>query len=135
MARPTKCRRICELPGCRSFIPETGGQAESVTLALDEYEALRLIDLLGYNQAECAAQMNVARTTVQLIYDAARKKVADALVGGKGIRIEGGRYELCGSATGCCAKRCRRNGNTCARSGAAPTCGCRRGCPSATKKQ
>ena len=135
MARPIKCRRICELPDCREFVPAGRAEPESVTLALDEFEALRLIDQLGCSQGECAAQMNVARTTVQLIYDAARKKIADALVGGKRIRIAGGRYELCGSANGCCAKRCRRAGRNCACGDVqAPHCG-RHDCPSTLKNQ
>lgn len=42
-------------------------------LSLDEYETLRLIDFLGQTQEECARQMEVARTTVQSMYDSARK--------------------------------------------------------------
>ena len=50
---------------------------------MDEYEAVRLIDLLGLTQEECAAQMNVARTTVQAIYDSAREKLARMLAEGR----------------------------------------------------
>ena len=64
-------------------------------MTVDEYEAIRLIDMEGFNQEMCAKQMNVARTTVQGIYEVARKKIADALVNGKVLLIEGGEYLLC----------------------------------------
>ena len=60
----------------------------AVILTIDEYEAIRLIDKLGYSQEECGNYMQVARTTVQMIYNTARKKLADALVDGLAIRIE-----------------------------------------------
>ena len=52
--------------------PLDGAPAENVVLAVDEYETIRLIDLLGLTQEECAGQMGVARTTVQALYEAAR---------------------------------------------------------------
>jgi len=64
-------------------------------LKIDELETIRLIDYLGYNQEEAAKQMNVARTTVQRIYDIARKKVADSLIDGSVLIIEGGEIILC----------------------------------------
>ena len=71
-------------------------------MALDEYEAIRLIDLLGLTQEEAARQMGVARTTVQAVYDAARGKLADALVNGHRLLLRGGRYELCSQGESCC---------------------------------
>lgn len=65
-------------------------------MTVDEYETIRLIDLEGFNQELCAKQMNVARTTVQGIYEVARKKIAESLVNGKVLLIEGGEYHLCG---------------------------------------
>ena len=44
-----------------------------ITLSLEEYETIRLIDYSGLNQEQCASQMHVARTTVQRIYTEARK--------------------------------------------------------------
>ena len=66
-----------------------------MVLNVDEYEAIRLIDRQGFSQEECSAYMQVARTTVQMIYNSARKKLAAALVDGLPLRIEGGSYQLC----------------------------------------
>lgn len=72
-------------------------------MSVDEYETIRLIDLMGFTQEECAAQMNVARTTVQGIYNEARKKLADVLVNAKDLVIQGGDYTLCDSKEESCA--------------------------------
>ncbi|MEG2037920.1 MAG: DUF134 domain-containing protein [Ruthenibacterium sp.] len=108
MARPIKRRRICQLPQTAEFAPCNRRQTACVALAVDEYETIRLIDALGFTQEECAAQMNVARTTVQAMYDLARKKLADAVVNGKRLVIRGGHYDLCGDAAHCCGKNCNR---------------------------
>ena len=85
-----------------------------LNMTVDEYEAIRLIDLEGYTQEECALQMNVARTTVQGIYSEARKKLAESLVDGKILSIEGGEYRLCDGLEdtcrcgGCHRHRCGR---------------------------
>lgn len=101
MPRPKKWRKVCCLPENRNFGPLPGfGQSapqtqQEVIMTVDEYEAVRLIDLEGMNQEACAEKMRIARTTVQSIYAEARKKLADSLVNGKLLRIEGGDYELC----------------------------------------
>lgn len=64
-------------------------------MTIDEYETIRLIDYEGLKQEQCALRMEVARTTVQGIYEVARKKLADALINGKTLTIEGGDYLLC----------------------------------------
>jgi predicted DNA-binding protein (UPF0251 family) len=74
---------------------------EEVVMTLDEFEALRLADLNGLYQEQAAAQMAVSRPTFSRIVDAARRKVADALVHGKALRIEGGPVRT--EARRCCA--------------------------------
>lgn len=68
---------------------------EWVTMSVDEYEIIRLMDLEGLSQDESAERMGVARSTVQRIYDDARKKLADFLISGKSLKIEGGDFRLC----------------------------------------
>ncbi len=77
-------------------------------MAVDEYETIRLIDLEGFTQEECAQQMGVARTTVQGIYAQARKKIAESLVQGNVLKIEGGEYQLCNGPGRFCGQGCRR---------------------------
>ena len=111
MPRPRKCRRVCAMPDNLGFMPvRAGDRPEAVILNVDEFETLRLIDREGLNQEQCGAYMGVARTTVQQIYTSARKKLADALVEARPLRIEGGHYQLCGS-DGPCAEchSCWRN--------------------------
>ena len=99
------------MPGIREFRPvgETSCE-DAVVLTVDEYEAIRLIDRQGFSQEECSSYMQVARTTVQLIYNAARKKLADALVEGLPLRIEGGDYRLCdGKEEYCGCGGCRKH--------------------------
>lgn len=96
MPRPVKRRKVCRLPETPGFDPAGGrGQKPALVLSVDEYETLRLIDGEGLSQEACGARMEVARTTVQQIYKSARKKLADALVGGLPLRIVGGGYRLC----------------------------------------
>jgi Predicted DNA-binding proteins len=81
MPRPRKCRRVCSMPRYNEFTPtQAGGVRKEVVLTVDEYETIRLIDKENFSQEECSAYMNVARTTVQLIYAEARKKIAEAIV-------------------------------------------------------
>lgn len=83
--------------------PENGDNI--VEMTLDEYETIRLIDLLGYTQETCAKQMGVARTTVQAVYNEARKKLAQSLIEGRFLRIKGGNYIVCPRAESCKNKR------------------------------
>lgn len=97
MSRPIKGRNVCCLPEVNIFGPLDGSCKDALTviMTVDEYECIRLIDHEGLKQEECAERMNIARTTVQSIYETARKKIADAIVNGKIIQISGGRYILC----------------------------------------
>ena len=95
MPRPCKRRRVCALPGCRRFVSAQEEGGEPLVLTVDEYEAVRLMDLVGLTQEEAAGRMGVARATVQAIYGSARRKLALFLAGGRELRIAGGQYELC----------------------------------------
>ena len=95
MPRPKKCRKVCCLPDNDGFVPIRGGEELTpIVLNVDEYESISLIDREGFSQEQCGEYMRIARTTVQQIYAAARKKLADALVEGLPLRIEGGFYTL-----------------------------------------
>ena len=63
---------------------------EEVVLGLDETEALRLADLEGLSHEQVGERMEVSRPTVGRILESARRKVAEALVHGKALRISGG---------------------------------------------
>ena len=98
-----------------------------VEMTLDEFETVRLMDRLGFDQEDCAAQMNVSRTTVQAIYDSARKKLALALVEGRRLQILGGAYVVCPSSEECCGKECcrREHSESCGGKGCFCCPGCR----------
>lgn len=110
MARPMKWRKVCCLPESNRFGPlDSPADAENhVNMTVDEYETIRLIDLEGFTQEECAMQMNIARSTVQGIYIEARKKLAESLVNGKVLLIEGGEYRLCEGLGNGCGRGCHR---------------------------
>ena len=109
MARPKKWRKVCSLPDNNMFGPlNSPANANHVNMTVDEYEAIRLIDLEGFTQEECAQQMNIARSTVQGIYGEARKKLAESLVIGKILHIEGGEYQLCDGSRMECGRGCHR---------------------------
>lgn len=97
MPRPKKQRNVCILPKNNTFGPinDFKDVEEYISLTVEEYETIRLMDLEGLNQEESANLMGVARSTIQRIYDGARKKMADSLVNGKAMKIEGGDYKLC----------------------------------------
>ena len=108
MARPMKCRRICSVPEHVVFSPDNSCE-EQVILGMDEYEAIRLLDLEGFTQEQCARQMNVARPTITLIYENARRKIAEALIGCKQLVIEGGNVVVCPNASENCCGRCGKD--------------------------
>ncbi|HPZ15590.1 MAG TPA: DUF134 domain-containing protein [Sphaerochaeta sp.] len=120
MSRPMKGRRVCSLPSTTKFGPLEGAclnEGEPVIMGVDEYETIRLIDYEGMNQQECSEQLDVSRSTVQLIYDTARRKIARALIEARPLFIEGGEYRLAdhrGRGRGCgrgCRQRQRQGEN------------------------
>jgi len=103
VARPPKERRVEYLPVVTAFKPAGLPKAalEEVVLTVEELETVRLKDLEGLEQEECAARMEISRPTFQRILGTARGKIADALINGKGLRIEGGNYHLAGGRFQC----------------------------------
>ena len=118
MPRPRHCRRVAKLPHVAYYKPRGVplSMLQCIELAVDELEAIRPADLEGLYQEEAAQRMNVSRQTFGRILEAAHKKVADALVHGKALSIEGGPVEVAGPITG-------------GPETAGPTRGCHRGGP------
>ena len=96
MARPRNCRRVGSMPGSNYFKPRgiPLSMLEEVILTVDEFEAIRLADLESLYQDKAAEKMNVSRQTFGRIIESAHKKVAEALVQGKALKIEGGEFEM-----------------------------------------
>jgi len=100
MPRPCCLRHIGFKPRAGLFKPADvpACAVEEVTLTLDEVEALRLADLNGLYQEQAAEQMKISRPTFSRVVEEARRKVADALIHGKAIRLEGGAVRMTGDA-------------------------------------
>lgn len=101
MGRPKKERIICAYPQFFRFSPTDAPITGEVTLSLDEYEVLRLHDFEHLKQAEVAHQMKISRPTVTDMLDAAHGKLAEALVKGRAIRIDGGCVAVCPLGKSC----------------------------------
>ena len=107
MPRPQRRRRVCSEPEYKEFLPKGSTGYDVVILFTDEYEAIRLVDFEKKTHEQCALQMEISRTTVTEIYERARFKLADSIVNGKRLVIEGGSYRLCGgTAKNCCGRNC-----------------------------
>ena len=98
MPRPRRFRRIMFGPNVDYFKPRGINLSllESVDLKLEELEAIRLKDFEDMDQTDAAKKMNVSQPTFHRILGAARKKIAEALVKGKAIKIHGGAYTMPG---------------------------------------
>lgn len=103
MPRPKHPRHIASEPLVREFQPETGTGKGVISLSLDEYEAIRLIDYQGMDQSQAAEVMKVSRQTVGRILKSGRTKQACALVEGRGLRLGGGCYKVRGRGRRHCA--------------------------------
>ncbi|MDD5227046.1 MAG: DUF134 domain-containing protein [Candidatus Omnitrophica bacterium] len=92
MPRPFECRRVFRTPGADYFKPRgiPLSDLQEIGLTLDEFEAIRLADLEGLYQEDAAKKMDVSRQTFGNILAAAHKKIADAIVNGKALKIAGG---------------------------------------------
>ncbi|MBK5253690.1 MAG: DUF134 domain-containing protein [Peptostreptococcaceae bacterium] len=114
MGRPRRCRKVGAMPETKIFGPlerkpldkELNDYIicyssehlvkENVSLTVDEYEVIRLLDYVGLNQEDCSRYMEIARTTVTSMYNDARRKLATAIIEGRELVISGGNYEICG---------------------------------------
>ena len=110
MPRPRKARFVQGQPIVDSFVPnrEPPWGASQAVLPLEGLEAIKLKDFEGLDHETAAARMNVSRQTFGRILTEARGIIADALVTGKTLRIEGGHFEMPPRATG--RRRRRRRG-------------------------
>ena len=91
MPRPFKCRRVCANPSADYFKPRgiPLSELKEVSLAIDEFEAIRLADLEGLYQEDAAKKMNISRQTFGNIIESAHKKIADSIINAKALKIEG----------------------------------------------
>ncbi|MFH1364413.1 MAG: DUF134 domain-containing protein [Candidatus Aenigmatarchaeota archaeon] len=105
MPRPRLNRRVVCEPDTTYFKPAgiKMRELEESILSVDEFEAVRLKDLEGMDQEEAARKMNISQPTFHRLILSARKKLADAIVNGKAIKIEGGNFRLVKP------RKCRRN--------------------------
>jgi len=96
MGRIPKWRRVAFIPEITYFKPVGVPLRilDKVCLSVEEAEAIRLKDLEGLEQEECAQRMSISRPTFHRVLESARSKLADALLNGKAIRIEGGNFEM-----------------------------------------
>ena len=96
MPRPRRCRRVFSEPNVTFFKPAGIRmiELEESILTVDEFEAVRLKDLEGIEQEEAAKKMNISQPTFHRLLLVARKKIADAIVNGKAIKIHGGNYRV-----------------------------------------
>jgi predicted DNA-binding protein (UPF0251 family) len=96
MVRPRLCRRVRFNPEVTYFKPRgiPLRELEESILTVDEYEAIRLKDLEGLEQEECAKKMNISQPTFHRLVLSARKKISDAIVNGKAIKIQGGNFKM-----------------------------------------
>ena len=96
MPRPRRQRRVGFAPGVTYFKPAGIGirELDESVLTVDEFEAVRLKDLEGLDQEKAAKKMNISQPTFHRLVLTARKKLADAIVNGKAIKIQGGNFKM-----------------------------------------
>jgi predicted DNA-binding protein (UPF0251 family) len=92
MTRPFKCRKITSEPRAYYFKPRAVPLCElaEIVLQLDELQALKHSELDRKDQTAAALAMKISRQTFGNILASARRKLADAVVNGKALKIEGG---------------------------------------------
>lgn len=92
MSRPQNNRIVHEPPIFTDFKPigVRGVSLDQVLLNLDEFEAFRLADYVGLSHEEASEEMEISRPTFTRLIEKARKKIADFIVNGKVLNIDGG---------------------------------------------
>jgi predicted DNA-binding protein (UPF0251 family) len=105
MPRPSKWRTVAAIPSVTYFKPAgiPLRLLSEVRLAVEEMEAIRLKDLEGLEQEDCAQRMSISRPTFHRVLKAARRKIADAFMNGRAIRVEGGNFAAPGQMFRCAA--------------------------------
>lgn len=96
MVRPRRLRRIFFRPGVTYFKPAgvLMNNLKEVVLSFEELEVIRLVDVEGMGQGDAGKKMKVSQSTLSRLLGSARKKLADAVVNGQAIKIEGGNFKM-----------------------------------------
>lgn len=93
--RPKKYRIVRLDPKISQFSPRgKPGRPDEVNLGMEEFEAIRLVDYMGLNQKEAAKSMRISQQTFSRVLKKARKALANGLVSGATIKIQGGHYVI-----------------------------------------
>jgi len=93
--RPKKYRIVRLDPKISQFSPRgKAGRPNEVYLTMDEFEALRLADYMGLPQKEAAKSMHISQQTFSRVLKRAHKDIANALINGNIIKIQGGHYVI-----------------------------------------
>lgn len=93
--RPKKYRIVRKDPRISQFSPRgKPGRPDEVNLTMDEFEAIRLADYMGMEQKQAAKSMRISQQTFSRILKKSRKTIADTIVNGKIIKIQGGYYVI-----------------------------------------
>ncbi len=123
MPRPKECRKVGCMPDKNYFKPRgiPASLLEEIVLTLDEFEAIRLADHEGLYQEYGAKKMNISRQTFGRIIETAHKKIADVLINGKALKIEGGDVSI-EEMKGIRCPRCKREYDSSISSGDAFVC-------------
>lgn len=96
MVRPRRIRRIFFQPNVTYFKPIGIPLAElkEVVLSFDELESIRLVDLESIEQLKAGEKMKISQSTLSRLLKQGRKKLANAIIHGQAIKIQGGNFEM-----------------------------------------
>lgn len=116
MSRPTKNRLVEKPPIFCNFKPigVPANKLQTIIMSLDEYEAIRLADHLGMGHSEAAEEMDISRSTFTRLIERSRRKLAEFMITGKMLEIEGGNIHFKGNRLRCvdCGHMFNTNFNT-----------------------